>query len=340
MRPALIHYQSPDEDSGRWLGFRFRPGDIVISTRRKTGTTWMQMICALLIFQTPELPDSLWHLSPWLDNLGVPIGFQYGQLAEQQHRRFIKTHTPLDGIPLHPGVTYIVTARHPLDTFVSLCRHNEIIGHPPEGSGPPPPVKHLAGRPRPPMPGRPHMPDDRHKPPTSPVRLMPPPMPATVPAPPLSPEMLHDALLGWIADDDDPRRNLDSLPGVLWHLSDAWAKRGAPNVLLVHYDNLLADLEGQMRWLAGRLGIAVPENAWPALTQAATLTRMRDSAESLIPTPPGVVKDAASFFRRGTSGAGRETLSDEEMAGYYARAAQLAPPDMLEWLHSPSNQAG
>ena len=29
-------------------------------------------------------------------------------------------------------------------------------------------------------------------------------------------------------------------------------------------------------------------------------------------------------------------LSDEEMARYYARAAQLAPPDMLAWLHSPS----
>ena len=140
-------------------------------------------------------------------------------------------------------------------------------------------------------------------------------MPTGAPAPPMSPEMLHDALLGWIADDDDPGRNLDSLPGVLWHLSDAWAKRGEPNVLLVHYDNLLADLEGQMRWLAGRLGIAVPEHAWPALTQAATLKRMRDSAESLIPTPPGVVKEAASFFRRGTSGAGREILSDEEMLG-------------------------
>ena len=340
MRPAPIHYQSPDEDSGRWLGFRARPGDIVISTRRKTGTTWMQMICALLIFQTPELPDSLWHLSPWLDNLGIPPDFLYGQLAEQQHRRFIKTHTPLDGIPLDPRVTYIVTARHPLDTFVSLCRHNEIIGHPPEGSGPPPPVKHLTGRPGPPMPGRPHGPGDRHKPPISPARPLPPPMPAAVPAPAMSPGMLHDALLGWIADDDDPRRNLDSLPGVLWHLSDAWAKRGKPNVLLVHYDNLLADLEGQMRQLAERLGIAVPENVWPALTQAATLKRMRDSAESLIPTPPGVVKDAASFFRRGTSGAGREILSDEEMAGYHARAAQLAPRDMLEWLHSPSGLAG
>jgi hypothetical protein len=156
----------------------------------------------------------------------------------------------------------------------------------------------------------------------------------------MSPEMLHDALLGWIADADDPGRNLDTLPGVLWHLSDAWARRDEPNVLLVHYDNLLADLEGQMRWLAGRLEIAVPENAWPALTQAATLKRMRDSAQSLIPTPPGVGKDAASFFRRGSSGAGSEILSDEEMAGYYARAAQLAPPDMLEWLHSPSIRAG
>ena len=76
----------------------------------------MQMICALLIFQTPELPDSLWHLSPWLDNVAIPLGFQYGQLAEQQHRRFIKTHTPLDGISPYPEVTYhrhgAASARH------------------------------------------------------------------------------------------------------------------------------------------------------------------------------------------------------------------------------------
>src|ERR1035438_3528616 len=135
---APFHYQSPGEDSGRWLGFRFRPGDIVISTRRKSGTTWMQMICALLIFQTPELPEPLGDLSPWLDNVAMPHDFVYAQLGEQRHRRFIKTHTPLDGIPLDPRVTYIVTARHPLDTFVSLCRHNEIIGPPPDSMGPPP----------------------------------------------------------------------------------------------------------------------------------------------------------------------------------------------------------
>ena len=150
----------------------------------------------------------------------------------------------------------------------------------------------------------------------------------------MSPEMLHDALLGWIADNDAPGRNLDSLPGVLWHLSDAWAKRGKPNVLLVHYDNLLADLEGQMRQLAGRLGIAVPENAWPALTQAATFGRMRDRADTLIAVPPEISADAAAFFPRGSSGAAREILTGEEMAGYHARVTQLAPPDLVEWLHS------
>ncbi|MGO9195876.1 MAG: hypothetical protein ACLQK4_01950 [Acidimicrobiales bacterium] len=32
-------YRSDDEDSGRWVGFPFRQGDIVISTRSKCGTT-------------------------------------------------------------------------------------------------------------------------------------------------------------------------------------------------------------------------------------------------------------------------------------------------------------
>lgn len=120
----------------------------------------------------------------------------------------------------------------------------------------------------------------------------------------------------------------------MWHLSDAWARRNEPNVLLMHYDNLSADLEGQMRWLAGQLGIAVPEKAWPALVQAATFDSMRGSADTLVPTA-GIFKSNAAFFRQGTSGAGREILTDEETAAYHARAVQLAPPDMLTWLHSP-----
>lgn len=120
MGDAAYRYRSADEDSGRWHGFAFRPGDIVISTRSKSGTTWMQMICALLVFQTPDLPARLSRLSPWLDWLVAPRAEVFAALDAQDHRRFIKTHTPLDGIPSHPGVTYIVVARHPLDMAVSL----------------------------------------------------------------------------------------------------------------------------------------------------------------------------------------------------------------------------
>ncbi len=49
-----LRYKSADEDSARWLGFPFRQGDIVISARSKSGTTWVQMICALLVFQNAD----------------------------------------------------------------------------------------------------------------------------------------------------------------------------------------------------------------------------------------------------------------------------------------------
>jgi aryl sulfotransferase len=292
--PLPVRYRSADEDSARWLGFPFRDGDIVISTRSKTGTTWVQMICALLIFQTPDLPASLGQLSPWLDHLTTPREEVYARLAAQEHRRFIKTHTPLDGVPLDPRVTYIVTARHPLDMAVSLYHQGANIDRAR--------LRQLTGQPEPAEPPRP-------------------------------PKPLREWLLGWIDTDSDPREEMDSLPGVMWHLSDAWARRSEPNVLLVHYGDLSADLGGEMRRLAGELGVAVQEQAWPALVRAATFESMRANAGEF--APGGVLKDAAAFFRRGRSGAGREILTAAEVAHYHARAAQLAPADMLSWLHSP-----
>jgi aryl sulfotransferase len=267
----------------------------VISTRSKTGTTWVQMICALLIFQTPDLPAPLAELSPWLDHLIVPREQVYAELAAQERRRFIKTHTPLDGIPLDPRATYIVTARDPLDMAVSLYHQGANIDRAL--------LRKLTGEPEPATPRR-------------------------------APKPLRDWLLGWIAREENPREQPDSLPGVMWHLSDAWARRAEPNVLLVHYDDLAADLPGQMRWLAGQLGITVAEETWPALARAASFEAMRAQADRLVPTA-GIFKDNAAFFRRGTSGAGREILTEDELAAYHARVAQLAPPDLLAWLHPP-----
>jgi aryl sulfotransferase len=291
----FVRYLTEMEDSGRWAGFPFRAGDIVISTRTRTGTTWMQMICALLIFQTPELPGPLGRLSPWLDRVIYSRDALYSRLEGQQHRRFIKTHTPLEGIPLDSRATYIVTARHPLDTAVSLWHHYGNLDTARQ--------RQLAGQREPAEPGKPR-------------------------------EPLREWLLDWIGQDTDPRAALDSLPGILHHLSDAWARRGEPNVLLVHYDDLLADLEGQMRRVAAQLGITIPHQSWPGLIEAATFERMRAGGEQ-ITGASSILKDSGAFFRRGRSGAAREILTSREICRYHARAAQLAPVDLLTWLHAP-----
>ena len=38
-----------------------------------------------------------------------------------------------------------------------------------------------------------------------------------------------------------------------------------PNLLMVHYADMKADLEGEMRRVAGFLEIEVPERLWPGL---------------------------------------------------------------------------
>ena len=125
---------------------------------------------------------------------------------------------------------------------------------------------------------------------------------------------------------------MDSLPGVLWHLSDAWGRQQDPNVLLVHYDDLLSDLDGQMQRIATWLDIAVDPAVWLALVDAARFDQMRARAAELVPAP-GVLKDRAAFFRRGSSGAAREVLDEHELSHYYDRAAELAPQPLLDWLH-------
>src|SRR5438874_2514234 len=123
MGETVRRYRSVLVDSLRWDGFEFRDDDIVISTPSKCGTTWMQMICALLIFGDANLPRPLTQLSPWLDLQTETISKVFAALAAQRHRRFIKSHTPLDGLPFDERVTYICVGRDPRDAAISQDNH-------------------------------------------------------------------------------------------------------------------------------------------------------------------------------------------------------------------------
>ena len=119
----LVTYRNIVADSERWHRFEQRPGDIVISTPPKSGTTWTQMLCALMIFDGPAFPAKLDAISPWLDMRIRSEDEVFAMYDRQTHRRFIKTHTPLDGLPLRDDVHYVVVGRDPRDVMVSWEHH-------------------------------------------------------------------------------------------------------------------------------------------------------------------------------------------------------------------------
>jgi hypothetical protein len=287
----LVDYRSNDDDNFRWRGFPFRAGDIVISTRSKHGTTWMQLICALLIHDG-ALPKPLGTLSPWLDHRVEPLEEVVGRLERQRRRRIIKTHTPLDGVPIDPRATYVVVARDPLDAAVSLYHQGFNLDRAriAQLSGQPPPA------------------------PTAPLDV------ATylhrwihaVRRPTESLESIDGVL--WHLHDAWRRRDADA------------------NVVLVHYADLEAHRERTIRSLAANLRIDVSAALLRAVVAATDFTSMRDRANEFAPDRLGVLRDPERFFRRGASGEGRTLIDATDYAHYERRIRDGVPAELASWL--------
>lgn len=110
-------------DSTVWNEFRFRPDDVVIGTYAKSGTTWAQQIVSQLIFGGREGIDVA-TISPWLD-LRVPAKeVKLAALEAQTHRRFIKTHLPVDALRFSPEAKYIYVGRDGRDVVWSMYNHH------------------------------------------------------------------------------------------------------------------------------------------------------------------------------------------------------------------------
>ena len=111
----------------------------------------------------------------------------------------------------------------------------------------------------------------------------------------------RDAVRYWVDDPTPPEEVAMSLAGLIHHLAGFWAVRDRDDVVLLHYDDLQTDLEGEMRRLADRLDIKVPEERWPALVKAATFDEMRSRADERAPdTAKRIWKSTTDFFHRGT----------------------------------------
>ncbi len=283
-------------DSRHWDRYTPRPGDVVVATAPKVGTTWTQRIVSMLIFQSAA-PVPILQIHPWVDcRFQIPIEAMIPMLEAQTHRRAMKSHLPFDALPIYDEVKYIHTARGGLDACFSF--HNHFLNYTPRSTANLQRIADLDGD-------------------TSP----PPPMPQDP----------RQFFLSWIERQDDA---VVPVAHAIFDLERSyWSERRRENLLLVHYNDLKADLSGEMRRIAAFLGIETPAALWPELVEAATFEKMKDEGAALLPGIEMAIKGGhQTFINKGTNGRWRDVLTPEDIARYRAHAAQALPPGLNEWL--------
>jgi aryl sulfotransferase len=288
-------YRHHHLDSTRWDAVRHRPGDIVVSTSAKAGTTWMQRILSLLVFGTGPLPDVLQRVSPWIDcRYTEALDEVVARIEGQGHRRFLKTHLPVDALPFDQGVRYVVVGRDTRDVFMSLWNHYRNytdVMYEMTSAGDPP------GGPLP------RCPDDPRQ---------------------MWSQWITRGSFEWESDG-----------WPFWshhyHASAWWAFRHLENVLLVHYNDLLADLDGEMRRIADHVGIEVAEESWPALVEAARFESMKGDAARLLGPMDRFAGGTNAFLYKGSNGRWRDVLTADDLRLYEDSVAKLDPA-LRAWL--------
>jgi aryl sulfotransferase len=289
MRPQRRIYRSALADGTRWAAYDHRPGDILICTPPKCGTTWMQTIVASLLWPDGNLPGVVMETGPWFDGLIYDFDELVARLEAQTHRRYIKTHTPADGIPIFDTASYIVVARDGRDAFVSYANH----------------MAHMRAD----LLGR---------------------LNAEAMAQGIDPVMefrgdIHEFFDRWIADAPPMR-----------HVAAWWDLRGEPNVLFVHYNDLKADLDREMRRVAAFLNIDIPAARWPVVVDGCTFESMRADADKVGNFDRAFEGGAKSFLFRGANGRWREVLTEDELRRYRHRVEELLAPEAAHWLEHGS----
>lgn len=309
IRPAEREYRSWTIDSRRWAGYRPRPGDVVIATPPKCGTTWTQQIVGSLVFQDAT-PRPIPAVSPWVEQrFRASAEETFALIDGQTHRRFLKSHLPIDGLPLYDEVKYIHVARDGRDALLSM--HNHFTGFSPQTLA----RFEQIGR------------DD-------PLLRRPYPVP---PADPIA--YFRD----WMRLPVHPDANLPgAFPSLFWIVRGFWAERARPNLLLVHYSDLKADLDGEMRRIAQFLDIEIDEEVWPQLVKAASFESMKAAGGELMPQARNMFGEGGAdrFFHKGETGRWKRLFDDEDLAAYDAKVAAELTPNLAAWLERGRLGAG
>jgi aryl sulfotransferase len=141
------------------------------------------------------------------------------------------------------------------------------------------------------------------------------------------PASIRQYFLDWLERDGHP----------FWpfweNIRSWWEIRSLPNVLLLHFANLRANMDHEIRRVADFLQIEIDPNRWPAIREHCTFDYMKAHASKSVPLA-GAFWDggAETFVNKGTNGRWRDELTQADIAAYEERAARELDGACAYWL--------
>lgn len=111
-----------------------------------------------------------------------------------------------------------------------------------------------------------------------------------------------------------------------------WDVRVQPNIMLLHYNNLKADFEGEARRIADFLEIEVEEALWPQIVKHCDIDYMRESAKQFDVLDAIFEGGGAKFINKGTNGRWKDVLNQEEIDRCDEMAIREEGEECAHWL--------
>ena len=288
-------------DSTRWDVFEPRDDDIIITTSYKSGTTLtQQLLYNMLVRDTSgdEFAPAVDEFSPWIDSrfYRVPKEALRAYIDALPHRRFLKSHLPLDGLPYYPQVKYLIVARDPRDVFMSLLNHYGAYSenqYERLDAGAPEPMPRYDGD-----------------------------------AKALWRNWISRGWFDWEEEGWPFWSNM-------YHTKTYWDFRELPNFLFLHYADLRRDLESSIRRIGAFIEHELSEAEVQRIARAVSFEKVKSQAvaESAARGDDGSFKGGqATFINKGSNGRWRDFLDEADLALYRQKRDRLLSPDCIAWL--------
>jgi len=265
----------------------------MIGTWSKSGTTWMQQLMGQLVFKgDPDIYGQL-H-SPWIEFRLQTKEDAFAMAEGQQHRRFLKTHSPFNCLPYQPSMKYLFVGRDARDVVWSMYNHQKIFT----------PLAYEAFN----GPG--------------------------LVGPALEPVKGDERDYYNFFLDNGYFQGLSPDVPFWHCIREWWKVKDLPNVMLLHYANLKADFEGEARKIAAFLEMDIEESLWPQIAEHCSIDYMREQARDIEMLHAIFEGGGERFLNKGTNGRWKDVLSQDEVDRCDAIALEELGEDCARWLRT------